>query len=143
MSDDDRLALLLDALVLALEAGMSFELAVRGIAAGGGSAAGLASGIAVDLALGRGRDRALERFAETCGGEARRVAAMLVVAQRLGAPLARALAVQADALRAERRRAAEARARRLPVLILFPLTLCILPALLILFLGPPVLSFLR
>lgn len=143
MTDDDALALLLDALVLSLEAGMSFELAVRGIASGGGPAAPLAAGIAVDLALGRGHRAALARFGESGGEERRRVAGMIVVAQRLGAPLAQALAVQADALRLERRRRAEARARRLPVLILFPLTLCVLPALLILFLGPPVLSFLR
>ena len=32
---------------------------------------------------------------------------------------------------------------RLPVLILFPMTLCVLPALLILFLGPPLFSFLQ
>ncbi len=142
MSAVDRLSLLLDALVLALEAGMSFEVAIDGIARSTGPAADLAAPIAVDLALGRGRAAALARFAEA-GDHAARVAAMLLVAQRLGTPLARVLATQAGALRLERRRAAEARARRLPVLILFPMTLCVLPALLILFLGPPLLSFLR
>lgn len=138
---DDALALLLDALVLGLEAGMSFELALRSIAVSGGPAADVAAGLAADLALGLGREAALGRFAEAGSANARRVAGMLVTAQRLGAPLAQALAVHAEALRLERRRAAEARARRLPVLILFPLTLCVLPALLILFLGPPLLSF--
>lgn len=142
MSEGDRLALLLDALVLGMESGMSFEQAVLGIAASRGPAAALAAPIVADLALGRGRELALARFGST-SNDAARVAAMLVLAQRLGAPLAQALAVHAEALRVERRRAAEARARRLPVLILFPLTLCILPALLILFLGPPVLSFVQ
>ena len=138
----DRLALLADALVLSLEAGQGFETAIRAIAVGGGPAAPLAREIAVDLALGRGRDRALTRFGAQ-HVDAARIAAMLALAQRFGTPLAQALAVQSASLRAERRRAAEARARRLPVLILFPLTLCVLPSLLILFLGPPLLSFLR
>lgn len=143
MKDDEGLALLLDALVLALEAGMSFDGALVGIAGSGGPASELASALAADLALGRGRAAALARFGAERGEEAQRVAAMLLVAQRLGAPLAQALAVHAEALRLERRRRAEARARRLPVLILFPLTLCVLPALLVLFLGPPLLSFFR
>jgi len=138
--NDDATALLLDALVLSLEAGMSFEMAVRGVAARGGPAAPLAADLAADLALGRGTARALERFGQA-SGDAQRVAGILLVAQRFGAPLAQVLAIHADALRLERRRRAEGRARRLPLLILFPLTLCVLPALLILFLGPPLLSF--
>jgi tight adherence protein C len=122
---------------------MSFEPAVRSVATRGGPAALPAAGIAVDLALGRGTARALERFGASSGADAQRVAGMLLVAQRFGAPLAQALAIHADALRLERRRRAEASARRLPLLILFPLTLCVLPALLILFLGPPLLSFFR
>ena len=47
---------------------------------------------------------------------------------------------QADALREAERRQAEAKARRLPVLMTFPLTFCVLPALLVVFLGPPLLS---
>jgi len=42
---------------------------------------------------------------------------------------------------AERHRA-EAKARRLPILMTFPLTFCVLPALLLVFLGPPLLSML-
>jgi len=62
---------------------------------------------------------------------------------RFGSPLARLLVLQADAIRESERHAAEAHARRLPVLMLFPLSLCILPALLIVFLGPPLLSLLH
>jgi tight adherence protein C len=138
----EALALFLDALVLALESGESLESAARAIAASGGPAARLAAPIVADLALGRGREGALARFG-ALHPDARRVAAMLGLAQRFGTPLAQALAVEAATLRAERRRAAETRARRLPVLILFPMSVCILPALLILFLGPPLLSFLN
>ena len=71
-----------------------------------------------------------------------RVSGLVSAATRLGAPLAELLVAQADALRESERRSAEAQARRLPVLMLFPLTFCVLPALLIVFLGPPLLSLL-
>jgi tight adherence protein C len=51
--------------------------------------------------------------------------------------------VQAEALRTSERHRAEATARRLPLLMLFPLAFCILPALLIVFLGPPLVALLR
>ena len=47
-----------------------------------------------------------------------------------------------DALREAERHRAEAKARRLPILMTFPLTFCVLPALLVVFLGPPLLSML-
>ncbi len=62
---------------------------------------------------------------------------------RFGSPLARLLVLQADALRATERHRAEGIARRLPVLMLFPLAFCILPALLLVFLGPPLLSLMN
>ncbi|MBM4420772.1 MAG: type II secretion system F family protein, partial [Chloroflexi bacterium] len=61
---------------------------------------------------------------------------------RFGAPLAPLLVQQADALRERERSRAETQARRLPLLLLFPLTFCVLPALLVVFLGPPLLSLL-
>src|SRR5439155_71947 len=93
-----------------------------------------------DLALGRSLPDALRGFGR--GGDDARVAALVVAATRFGAPLAELLVIQADALRTTERRRAEAEARRLPVLMLFPLSLTILPALLLVFLGPPLLSLL-
>ena len=68
---------------------------------------------------------------------------LVSAATRLGTPLAELLVAQADALRETERRRAQAHARRLPVHMLFPLAFCVLPALLIVFLGPPLLSLLR
>ena len=62
---------------------------------------------------------------------------------RVLSPLAHLLVLRADALRETERHRAEAKARRMPILMLFPLALCILPALLLVFLGPPLLSLLR
>ena len=53
---------------------------------------------------------------------------MLVASERYGVPLTEGLDRVAREARLERRRRAEERARRLPVLLLFPLVLCVLPA---------------
>ncbi|MDQ2952801.1 MAG: type II secretion system F family protein, partial [Chloroflexota bacterium] len=94
-----------------------------------------------DLSLGVPLATALRSFAVR--PDEARVGAMVAASMRFGAPLAHLLVLQADALRATERHRAETTARRLPVLMLFPLAVCILPALLLVFLGPPLLTLLR
>jgi tight adherence protein C len=62
---------------------------------------------------------------------------------RLGASVRGALRALVDDLRAERRARAEERARRAPVKMLFPLVFLILPAFLLLTVGPVLLSTVR
>jgi len=62
---------------------------------------------------------------------------------RLGASVRGALHALVDDLRAERRMRAEERARRAPVKMLFPLVFLILPAFLLLTVGPVLLSTVR
>jgi len=135
------LASLLDAVVVGLESGMTFEQALRSLVVRAPDVGRLpeARRLLADLALGQGSRRAFGAFAAAGPAEAR-VAALIASSTRFGAPLADLLVLQADALRDADRRRAEAAARRLPVLMLFPLTFCVLPALLIVFLGPPLLS---
>lgn len=134
-------ASLLDAIVVGLEAGMTFQQALAALIprAPRLSRSSEARRLLADLALGRGPRVALAAFGASGAAEAR-IAALVEAASRFGAPLADLLVVQSDALREADRRRAEAAARRLPVLMLFPLTFCVLPALLIVFLGPPLLS---
>jgi Flp pilus assembly protein TadB len=136
------LATFLDAVVVGLEAGLTFERALAALVERAPRFGRLSDArrLLADLALGRSLPDALGHFAS--GGDDARVAALVVAATRFGAPLAELLVIQADALRTTERRRAEANARRLPVLMLFPLALTILPALLIVFLGPPLLSLL-
>lgn len=61
-------------------------------------------------------------------------------AERNGVSVAEVLAIQADELREKRRQRAEERAMRLPVLMLFPMVTCILPPLLAVLLGPPIIQ---
>ncbi|HUG05762.1 MAG TPA: type II secretion system F family protein [Candidatus Limnocylindria bacterium] len=136
------LATFLDAVVVGLDAGLTFQRALAALVerAPGFGRLPDARRLLADLALGRSLPDALRGFGR--GGDDARVAALVVAATRFGAPLAELLVIQADALRTTERRRAEAAARRLPVLMLFPLSLTILPALLVVFLGPPLLSLL-
>jgi Flp pilus assembly protein TadB len=136
------LATFLDAVVVGLDAGLTFERALAALVERAPRFGRLpdARRLVADLALGRSLPDALRGFGS--GGDDARVAALVVAATRFGAPLAELLVIQADALRTTERRRAEAAARRLPVLMLFPLSLTILPALLVVFLGPPLLSLL-
>lgn len=142
-SDTPELAALLDAVVVGLDAGRSFELALATLVSRSPRVARLpeARRLLADLRLGRTPRAAFAAFAAVGADEAR-IAALVESASRFGAPLAELLVAQADALRDGERRRAEAAARRLPIYMLFPLTFCVLPALLIVFLGPPLLSFL-
>jgi len=63
--------------------------------------------------------------------------------QRLGTPVASALHSLAEDLRKERQARAEELARRAPVKMLFPLVFLILPAFLLLTVGPVLLATLR
>lgn len=136
-------ATLLDAVIVGLDAGLTFELALAALVARAPTVARLpeARHLLADLALGRGASIAFTTFGSAGPTEAR-IAALVRAASRFGSPLAGLLVTQADALRATDRRRAEAQARRLPILMLFPLAFCVLPALLCVFLGPPLLSLL-
>ena len=138
------LASLLDAVIVGLDAGMTYEQALRSTVERAPAVGRLpeARRLLADLALGQGVTRSFAAFA-SAGQDEARVAALVSTSTRFGAPLADLLVIQADLLRDTDRRRAEAKARRLPVLMLFPLTFCVLPALLIVFLGPPLLSLVR
>jgi len=143
-AEKHQLASLVDAVVIGLDAGLTFEQSLRALVGRAPRLARLpeARRLLADLTLGRGRSQAFKAFAASGPAEAR-VSGLVSAATRLGAPLAELLVAQADALRETERRRAEAHARRLPIHMLFPLTFCVLPALLIVFLGPPLLSLLR
>ena len=72
--------------------------------------------------------------------ELRQFVASSLQAEQFGIPMAQVLRVQAGEQRRKRRQRAEEKAMKLPVKVLFPLVLCILPALFVVLIGPAALS---
>ena len=90
-----------------------------------------------DVRLGSTRSDALRALAERSQvDDLKSVVLTLRQADQLGVPLAQTLRLAAGEMREKRRFRAEGRAQRLSTLLIFPLGLCILPALFIVILGP-------
>ncbi len=135
----------LDLLVVCSEAGMGLESALEHV-----SQEIQHSNPAISVALAKLLDElrvlpdrrdAFRNFAERTGVDgARRVATMLGQSMQYGTPLSQALRTVAIDLRRERMIALEAKAVRLPVLLVLPLILFIMPSLFIVLAGPAVLQ---
>ena len=100
--------------------------------------------LSAELRLGVTRAQALRHLAQRTGvEEIRAFATLLVHTERLGTGVTDALRVHAQALRQQRERRAEEAAARLPVKLLFPLIFALFPALLVVLMGPALISLMR
>jgi len=94
-----------------------------------------------ELRLGSSRRQALTDLVDRTGiADLRAVVTALTQAEDLGVPVSDTLRQQADEVRDRRRQRASEQAMKLPVKILLPLVVCIFPVLLIVLLGPAVLT---
>ena len=131
----------LDRLALGLEAGLSFEVSLRRTTSDfRGLLGDLLRRVVRQIDRGHARSEALREMADASpSADLHAFVAAVQQSDRLGTSLARALRVQTALLRARRRRRAQEASRRLPILIVFPLVFFFLPALLIIYLAPPLL----
>lgn len=131
----------MDRLALVLEAGLGFEVALRRTSFGYPGLLGAELRRTIrQLDRGLSRSAALgELSTRVPSQDLKAFVAAVRQADRLGTSLAKALRVQTGLLRARRRRRAQEASRRLPILIIFPLVFFFLPALLIIYLAPPLL----
>jgi tight adherence protein C len=91
----------------------------------------------LELRAGSSRDKALRNLAQRTGvEEVQSFATMLIQADRFGTSIGDSLRVFSDMLRTKRRMRAEEMAAKIPLKLLFPMVLCIFPALLLVLLGP-------
>jgi tight adherence protein C len=96
------------------------------------------------MQTGMSRSDALRNLAERTGvEEIYSLVAMLIQTDRLGTSVAQALRSHADSMRTKRRQRAELLARQASVKLAFPLVFLILPALLVVLLGPAVIQLLK
>jgi tight adherence protein C len=92
-----------------------------------------------EMELGLARREALHNLKRrTEVAELSNFVLVLTQADALGMPIGRVLRTQASEMRTKRRQWARERAAKLPVKILFPLTLFIFPAIMVVVLGPSV-----
>ena len=96
------------------------------------------------IRAGQPRDQALMELAQRTGVEdMRSLATMLIQTERFGTSIARSLRVYAESLRTRRRQRAEEAAAKTTIKMIFPLALCIFPALFVVILGPACISILQ
>ncbi len=128
---------LLDQITICVEAGLGFEAAMAKVAENEGPLAAEIGRTLQDIQIGVPRERALEGLlSRTDVTDLRTFVHAFVQAERYGIPVAQVLRVQADEMRGKRRVRAEERAMKMPVKIVFPVVMCILPALFVVVAGP-------
>src|SRR5918992_5035564 len=128
----------LDLLTISVEAGLSLNAAIAQVVQ---NVPGVLSAefarMLQEIQLGVPRSEAFRHLAErTDVEELNGFALAMIQADIFGVSIASVLRTQAQQLRIKRRQRAEAKAQQTPVKIVFPLILCILPALFIVIVGP-------
>lgn len=130
----------LDLLGLCTRAGLTLEAAIERVSSASEAADPLAvqwRRVLSDIRLGATRRRALDQMAWRVGlADLDGVVAALAQSEGLGMPVTATLHNQSQRLRERQRFRAEEAAQKVQVTILFPLICCLLPALLLVVIGP-------
>ncbi len=138
----------LDLLVVCVESGMGLDQAIHRVSEELSASAPGISGelrtMTLEMRAGRQRQQALKDLAERTGLEdVQSLVTLLIQADLFGISVARTLRVYSDTLRTGRFQRAEERAAKLPTKLLFPLILCIFPALFAVIMGPAAIQLMR
>ncbi len=138
----------LDLIVVCVEAGSSLDQAIvktsneLGIALP--AIARELKTVATEIRAGKPRIEAFKNLAKrTAVDDVRALVGMLVQTDRFGTSIAQGLRTHADISRTKRRQRAEERAGTIGVKLVFPLVLCLMPALYVVCLGPVVVTIYR
>jgi len=95
----------------------------------------------LEIRVGRSREEALRNLAERTGvDDIRSFVALLIQADRYGSSIAKAVRVFADSLRTKRRQRAEQASQKAALKLIFPLTACLFPVIILVILAPAVLN---
>jgi tight adherence protein C len=140
------LADVLDLLVVSVEAGLGLDQALQRV---GEELAFAYPDISEELRLanlelraGSARNEALRNLADRTGVEdLSSLVTMLIQTDKFGTSIAQSLRVHAESLRTKRRQRAEEAAAKTGVKMVFPLVLCIFPAIWIVTIGPAAIKF--
>lgn len=138
----------LDLLVVCLEAGSSVDQAIvkasDELEVAYPALADELRLVITEVRAGKPRLEAMKNFAaRTRVDDVRALVAMLVQTERFGTSIAQALRTHAETARTKRRQAAEEKAGKLSVKLVFPLVFFLFPALYAVILGPAVIRIVR
>ena len=145
-----RLALadMLDLLVVSVEAGLGLDQALLRVSSELATAYPELSDelrlINLELRAGKPRPEALRNMADRSGvDDLSALVTMLIQTDKFGTSVAQSLRVYSDTLRTKRRQRAEEAAAKTGVKMVFPLVLCIFPAIWIVTIGPAAIKFVK
>ncbi len=132
----------LDLLAVSVEAGLGFDGAITKLNEHMDGPLAEEFGLTLgEMRIGEGRQEALKKMSERVGSpEMASFTRAVIQADQLGISLGRILRLQATEARNRRQAAAEERAMKAPIKMLFPTVLFIFPAMFIVILGPAFLN---
>ncbi len=140
------LPFVIDLLTLSVEAGLDFMSAIKTIVdrRPPDPIAEELSRVLFEIQLGKTRREALARLGRRVRHpDVQSLVLALIQADEMGVSIGTTLRIQSDAIRTKRFLNAEKLANEAPVKMLFPLVVCIFPAVFLIMLGPIVLQMLR
>jgi tight adherence protein C len=128
----------LDMLTVCVEAGLGFDSALMQVARNiDGPISGEFARVISEIQIGKSRGDAFSAMGDRVTlPEVKNFVSAIVQADRLGIPIAAVLREQTSTMRLTRKQRAEEKAQKVTVKILFPLLLCIFPALFVVIIGP-------
>ncbi len=138
----------LDLLVVCVEAGLGLDQAMRKVADEMVKTSPVLAhefGICnMQVQMGRPRDDVFRELGDRNGVEdLKTLAAVIIQTDKFGSSIARALRVQSEAMRTQRRQMAEEKAAKTAVKLIFPLVLFIFPGIFVVLVGPAAITMIN
>ncbi|MDL1899374.1 type II secretion system F family protein [Anaerolineae bacterium CFX9] len=135
----------LDLLVICVEAGLGFDMAMGKVFEKWDNELALAFGrVLREIQLGKQRREALRDMSNRMDvPDVTAFVAAIIQADQLGVSMARILRVQSDQMRVKRRQRAQEKAHQAPVKMMIPMVFLIFPSLWIVLLGPSLIILLN
>ncbi len=132
----------LDLLVICVEAGLGFDMAMGKVYEKWDNELSLAFGrVLREIQLGKLRREALRDMADRMDvADVNSFIAAIIQAEQLGVSMAKILRIQSDQMRTKRRQRAQETAQQAPVKMMIPMVVLIFPSIWIVLMGPAVLK---